>query len=356
MSVATPSTRPDPSLKAMAERKVPGVNKHTNFFVDPLLIQVRPGYNRRFMRPALREHIDSLKAVMRRGGRIPAIDVTVEDGVIYVEEGHCRLHAAVELIKLEGHQIKLEVRQFNGSPYERLAYMDTSSNGLRLIPLEQGILYSDMMSLEGASHADVAASVGRSEQHVRTMVQLAAFGPEVQQLLIDDKVRAHVVLNVLARFKGDLDKATKFLVASVRAAEASGDGRITNKSIAGPALPKRVIGSVVSSLDRIAATIPAETRSLLIKDIGKYTEEGTETAMVSLPVNCVASLLDMLAAVDEHKARLADRDARKQRKATKAAANAEPLGARTGVDPRQGSLLPDGDGEVAADSSLAVEA
>lgn len=65
------------SLKVLAERKIDGVQKTTQFKVHPKILEFEEGFN---ARPIDREHVASLKASFMAGVGWGTIEVRVDDG------------------------------------------------------------------------------------------------------------------------------------------------------------------------------------------------------------------------------------------------------------------------------------
>jgi hypothetical protein len=110
-----------PSLKAMAESKVEGIQTMKMFSVDPALVEVEDGFNR----PLNREHIESIKITIKAGGILDPIWVRVDNGSIILVDGEHRLTAVLECIG-EGLSIppngyKMPAQQFRGNDAERVA-------------------------------------------------------------------------------------------------------------------------------------------------------------------------------------------------------------------------------------------
>lgn len=70
------------SLKVLAERKVEGIQKVTNFAVDPRIIEIEDGFNARPIDP---EHVRAMKMSMLAGSILPPLFVrtnkTIKEGV-----------------------------------------------------------------------------------------------------------------------------------------------------------------------------------------------------------------------------------------------------------------------------------
>src|SRR4051812_10222080 len=127
-------SKPLPSLKAMAEAKLDGVNKQTQFTVDARLVEFEEGFNGRPIDP---EHVASFKETKRNGGTWPAITVRVEDGRIIAVDGHHRVTAQLELLAedKDGTILPgLDAVQFRGSDSDRVLLMITSQQGKPMTP------------------------------------------------------------------------------------------------------------------------------------------------------------------------------------------------------------------------------
>lgn len=215
------------SLKAFAEAHVGGVQKTTQFKVDPRVIEIEDGFN---ARPIDLEHVACMMESARNGQGFPPIVVRVDAGRIILIDGHHRLYACMKLIE-EGFEYKsIDCMQFRGSDADRVALMLTSNAGKNLTPLEMGIQYRKLIVF-GWTPKEIAGKVGKSKNHVDDMVTLASSDSSVQQMVKNGEVAAHTaVVSVKKHGSG----ATKVLGDALIDAKAKGKKKVTKKTMRKP--------------------------------------------------------------------------------------------------------------------------
>lgn len=284
------------SLKAMAEGKMPGIQKATYFKIDPMLLEVEEGFNGRMPdSPRVLEHIASMKQAFLAGASFPPIEVRVEDGRAFVVEGHCRRQMYRELVS-EGHEIHaVEVKEFKGSNADRVAHIAGSSQGLSLTPLEQALVYRRLERFGWAAD-QIASRVARSITHVKNLLLLADADVEIQQMVRDDLVAADIAVDVIKKHGS---KALAVLKEGLSQAQAAGKRKVTAKAIEGAArVPPKVASAVISSVDTVVASLAKATRRQLAE------LEGLSPAQVkgrTISVDALA-MLELLKAHQEAEA------------------------------------------------------
>ena len=220
----TTETKGAVSLKVLAERKTEGVQKSTQFQVDPQIIEIEEGFNARPIDP---EHVGAMKVSMLAGSILPPLFVRVDNGRIIMVDGHHRLTAIRALID-EGHEIKrVDCMQFRGNDADRIAHMLTSSQGKNLTPLQMGLQYRKLDSF-GWSQGEIALKVGKSRQHVHDMVTLAESNSDVQGMVARGEVAAHVAIVALRKHGSE---AGSVLVGHLKTAKSAGKSKVTNKTM-----------------------------------------------------------------------------------------------------------------------------
>lgn len=215
------------SLKVMAENKLAGVSKTTNFAVDPNKMEVEDGFNGRPLDP---EHVESIATAYANGAVLPALEVRVDQGRIIIVDGHHRHAGALLAISRGAEILALDCRQFRGSDADRVMHMISSAQGKPLTPLQLGVQYRKMIGY-GWKVPAIAARCGKSSQHVSDMVALAESNTDVQQAVTDNKVSARNALKIV-REHGD--QAGAVINKAVDAAKATGKTKATAKHIDPP--------------------------------------------------------------------------------------------------------------------------
>lgn len=227
------------SLKVLAERKVEGVNKQTQFKVDPRIIEIEPGFNARPIDP---DHVNAFKESIKAGSIVPPMFVRVDDGRIIVVDGHHRLTAYLELIAEGFEVLAVDVIQFRGNDAERVAHMITTAQGLPLTPLQLGTSYRKLIAF-GWSHAQIAAKVGKSLTHVSQCVLLAESNSDVQGMVERKEVAAHVAIKAVRKHG---NKAGDVLHDHLQTARLNGKTKVTESTAEG-ATPTRSLAAAIQA-------------------------------------------------------------------------------------------------------------
>lgn len=214
------------SLKAAAEDKSnSAVSKVTSFAVDPRILEIEEGFN---ARPLNAEHVAEMKRALINGAIFPPLEVRVEEGRILVVDGHHRHAAALAAIE-EGFDVKsLECRQFRGNNADRIAHMITSASGLALTPLQLGVQYRKLQAL-GWTEKQIADRRGKSDQHVKDLIQLAEADTDVHQAVNSGQISS---TEALKAFKQHGSKAGAVIQKALEEAKANGKNKVTNKTLA----------------------------------------------------------------------------------------------------------------------------
>ncbi|MFC5548170.1 DUF551 domain-containing protein [Massilia aerilata] len=214
------------SLKAAAEDKNnPNVSKVTSFAVDPRVLEVEEGFN---ARPLNADHVAEMSLAWRSGAVFPPLEVRVEDGHIFIVDGHHRHAAALDAIS-KGADIKsIDVRQFRGNDADRVAHMISSASGLPLTPLQLGVQYRKLIGFRW-TEKQIADRVGKSVQHVKDMIVLAEANSDVHQAINAGEVTG---TTAVALVKKHGSKAGKVIREGVEKAKASGKTKATPKMFA----------------------------------------------------------------------------------------------------------------------------
>jgi len=209
------------SLKAAAEDKTnPGVSKVTSFAVDPRILAVEPGFN---ARPLNADHVASLSLTLRNGAVFPPLEVRVEEGQIFIVDGHHRHAAALDAIS-KGSDIKaMDCRHFRGNDIERVAHMITSAGGLPLTPLQLGIQYRKLIGF-GWDEKQIADRVGKTTVHVKDMITLAEANSDVHKAVNAGEVSGTTALEIV---KEHGSKAGAVISEALQQARAEGKSKVT---------------------------------------------------------------------------------------------------------------------------------
>jgi hypothetical protein len=239
------------SLKAMAEDKdLEAVGKVTNFLIDPALLRVKEGFN---ARPINMDHVEQMLVSFMAGATFPPLETEVEDGEVYVVDGHHRREMYL-LARKRGHDVKrVEARQFRGELADRIMLMVTSQQGLPLTPLQLGQQYAKLVGL-GWTNAEIATRSGKSAQHVRDCLALTEADPKAKAMLEKGQVSADVVRTAMRQHGAD---AGKVLEKDLKIAKADGKDKVTPKTAT--AKPQSRSKQAIELLERMREMFSADS-------------------------------------------------------------------------------------------------
>jgi ParB-like chromosome segregation protein Spo0J len=230
------------SLKVMAERKVAGIGKTTNFSVNPLIMEVEEGFNGRPLDP---DHVRSIADAYKAGVILPALEVRVENGRVIVVDGHHRLAAAMLAISEGAEILSLDCRQFRGNDADRVMLMITSQQGLPMTPLQLGVQYRKLLGF-GWSVAQIKEKGGRSTTHINQCIALAESNSDVQAMVTRKEVAAHTALKAVKKHGSN---AGAVLSEGVQVARLAGKSRATEKHMEGGTPTKSLAAAIQMEID-----------------------------------------------------------------------------------------------------------
>jgi ParB/RepB/Spo0J family partition protein len=274
----------------------------------PSAIRVVEGFNLRDVNADdYREDIDALKAHIKRGGQVPALEVVLSaDGQgVDLVDGHRRFTAYSELIAAGDPIQYIRIEPFVGNDVDRTARIMTSNEGRKLRPLEIAAGYARLKAY-GLTPDDIARRVGKTRQHVDQMLILASAPHAVQQMVKAGDVSATEAINQV-REHGD--RATDKLA---KAKADNGGKKITAKALKPWTPPAAAVQPVVATLDKLHATLPGDTRMKLLNKPG-------ENETIIVPALAVWELMNQHGSIVE----LREKAEQKQREKANQAAQGE---------------------------------
>jgi len=235
------------SLKVAAEKKLPGFGKATIFKVDPLKIEVEPGFNR----PIDRANVEQFKVAIKNGATIPPIYVRVDANHTILVDGEHRWIAVRELIA-EGMEIPFMLAiEFRGSDADRITHLLTSAQGLPISPLDQGIQYLKLIRLQWDVKM-IAQRTGKSTTHIENCLVLAESNTDVQRAVRAGQVASSLAVDMV---KEHGTQAGAVIASELVKAQASGKGKVTRKGVQGKAIPRKLVTRATESIDTLFAVI-----------------------------------------------------------------------------------------------------
>lgn len=256
-------------------------------------IRMVDGFNLRDTeKPAFRPGIERLKDFIRRGGKVPALEVALSaDGQgVDVVEGHRRTISYNELAA-EGMPVEwIRIEPFEGSDRDRYMRLYTSQDNEKLDALELAKGYKRDKALFNMSNEELAQEIGRTREHVRQMLLLANAPHAVQMMVRDGIATASTAIETLEQHG---DNAAQVLGAAKEVAAAAGQSKIRPASLRPWTPPARAVRPMISAIDAVVDAIPAHVRNAFADPATKTADDET----VTLPAAVVYQLLEQQAAI-----------------------------------------------------------
>jgi hypothetical protein len=214
------------SLKAAAEDKSnPDVGKVTSFAVDPRILEVEEGFN---ARPLDMQHVAKLSLAYSKGKKLKPLDVRLEDGHIYIVDGHHRHAGALDAISKGAKVIPLQCDQFRGTKAECIEHMIDCADSLLLTPMQLAVQIRNLLSL-GRTKEQVASRFDYSTEHVKSMALLADAPDDVREAVNAGQISGTAAVAVI---KEHGSNAGQVIRESLEVAQASGKTKVTAKVLA----------------------------------------------------------------------------------------------------------------------------
>lgn len=210
-----------------------------------------PGFNLRIEDADFLASIEDLAAHIMAGGQYPALEVRPRpEGGVWIVDGHRRKRAIAEAIASgapladKDGEVWVAIVAFEGNDADRTARIITSASSRGLSPIEVAMGYARLRGF-GWDNTRVAQKVGKTPQHVAQLLMLADANSDVQRMVADGGVSAAVAVK-LVREHGD--EAGKVLADAADKAKAAGKAKVTDSTLTGKALPRKVVNEVEDAL------------------------------------------------------------------------------------------------------------
>lgn len=261
--------------------------------LDPKLIQIKEGWNSRETQdPANANHVAELAASIREIGVKKPLVCYMENEVVYVTDGHCRLQAVMHLIE-EGVEIKtvpVMVEDRFANEADRIFSQIVHNAGKPLTSLEQAKVFKRLVDL-GWKQGEIASKAGISGGRVSQLLELLILPAILQKYIIEGKASASMVLQLYKKHKQNVDETIMELNGAVKVASEQGRTRAMPKDTEeggegtsgaakagkGPSVKaflKEIIedaarnGEIDDSEDKVTITMPEESYRALLDMLG----------------------------------------------------------------------------------------
>jgi ParB family chromosome partitioning protein len=311
------------SLKTLAAE---GHIKKTDKYRVPLKrLRVKEGFNKRLPTPENAAHVEAIYQTLhtqlntpgmlddaqqlKKGERLLVHDIEIkvdqDDGdSMWIVDGHCSVDALWLLVnrdKLITEDFLVDIAYFKGTWAQARMKMLVCGSAKELDPLEFGLGLKESRDLDGYTLDQLVAESGRSIVSVRELLKLADADPAIHQLIIDGKVKSSYALAIIKQ-RGD--GALAFLQEGLKEAAARGKDKLTAGVVNGRALPKKIIGGLVTAAETLSKSLPVTVRRELA-ELEKLPVEQLSGRTVQVDAK---TMLDFLAAQDRIDAENRKRD------------------------------------------------
>jgi ParB/RepB/Spo0J family partition protein len=259
--------------------------------VDPAIIQVKPDWNSRSAYdPANKEHIEGLKASIKEIGVKRPLVCYMENDIVYVSDGHCRLQAVMELVKdgIEIKSVPVQVEDRFANEADRIFSQIVHNQGKPLTGLEQAKVFKRLMDL-GWSQKDIALKAGMSGGRVSQLLELLTLPISLQMFITEGKASANMVLMTFKKFNGDEKATLEELSGAVKVAQESGRKRAMPKDTEGGE------GGSVKPAKSPKANLKAHLKALIEKAyVDENIDDSENTVTWSVSETDWAELMEMI--------------------------------------------------------------
>lgn len=219
-------------MNKLVAEKVVGRGDLFKVRIDSLVIVEDFNESRKYNDPQeLRAHIDGMKAFVRAGGTLPAIEVFVnpETGATEVVEGHCRTACFRELLaedfEVDGKPFThIPAIPFKGSMAQRRARIVTSNSQLPPAKLGEAMVYLAMRDIDGLTAAEIATETRKSRGHIDQMLLLSTADDDVRRAIVDGVITPTESVHIIRKHG---DGAAQEIERLKEVAAESGKGKIT---------------------------------------------------------------------------------------------------------------------------------
>jgi len=199
--------------------------------VDPKLIQIKPDWNSRDASdPANAAHIAELAASIKEVGVKKPLVGYMENEVVYVSDGHCRLAAVMQLIAagVEIKTVPFMVEDRHANEADRIFSQIVHNQGKPLTGIEQAKVFKRLLDL-GWKQNEIASKAGMSGGRVSQLLELLTLPVVLQRFIVEGKASASMVLTTFKKHKGDVAKTVAELSEAVAVAQKHGRTRAMPK-------------------------------------------------------------------------------------------------------------------------------
>ena len=162
------------------------------FKINPNDLFLKSGWNTRDDSPELEAHIDMLAQSIAEIGVKEPISVRLEDGKLWVINGHCRTRAAIRAIEVYKADLKTvpviaEDRYANEA--DLVLQQIVRNSGKPLTTMEQARVFKKLLDM-GWQQVEISKKVGMTNGRISQILDLLTMPPNIQAAVVQGAVSA----------------------------------------------------------------------------------------------------------------------------------------------------------------------
>lgn len=171
-----------------------------------------------------------MKSILENGLKDPLTGYYKGDKVI-LKDGHRRMKA-IQMALDSGNQIARVPVIIVSAPtkeQETLDYM-IHNDGKPLTMLEQSEVIKRLLNF-GWKVTDIVKKTGKARGYIENLIILTKLPMKIYNLILEDKISAHAVIQILAAVKGDEAALIEAVEEAIKAAKEAGKSKATPKHV-----------------------------------------------------------------------------------------------------------------------------
>lgn len=230
---------------------------------------VIPGQSGRDEDERFHASIDDLEQYLLRGGKVPPLEVQVnqQTGAVEIVQGHRRHIALGRVIPAKQQSLRdlgaaqkdidelewVDCLPFEGNDLAKVARISSGNNHLPLTEVERARNYLRLQNEFGLDAKAIADLVGEKKAHVELHLALAAAPHTVQQQVQAGAIAATEAVKLVREHGAE---AAQVIEQEKAKAAAQGKRKVTAGTMHGRPLPKPVVADLVGRVQDFTAKLP----------------------------------------------------------------------------------------------------
>ncbi len=177
------------------------------------------------------EEIEELMKSIVENGLIDPLTGYYKNDKVILKDGH-RRKRAIDLAIAKGNaiaQVKVLIVDAPTEEQETLDYI-LHNDGKPLNMLEQSVVIKRLLNF-GWKVTDIEKKTGKARGYIENLIILTKLPMKVYNLIAEDKISAHAVIQIVAAVKGDEAKLIEAVEEAIKAAKEAGKSKATPKHL-----------------------------------------------------------------------------------------------------------------------------